>query len=536
MTCHRRGHDRRFSGVLLTLLLAGPLFAPVHGAEVDAGSVEWLSAQALQTRLDTDAGGELPLNQRALVQWNLLRNPDVLVGREATEIAAQQLRADRGVWQPQVFVELERTSSQRRNSSERSDLPVLEDRETRGEVGVRMQVATGAELSLSYDVRDRFSTASSADDPEGIDDAVGRLRFEVRQPLLQGIGARAIRSGIAQTERQLDIAREELRQQALSSSFEILNLYWQLHRVERVAAISAESRAHARSVLDDTRRLVAAGRLPETAEEEAEALVLLRDAEAMSIEQERREVMAGLRTRLNLAVDGGDDWSFRAVERPRLSAPDLPTAFEPYFSDVLAQWPNHHIALQRLKMAEEALRIAHNERLPTLDLVMHYGQQSRDFDSSLTETFREARRDDFPEWGVAVEFSMPLGPNQTARARQDMARSQIVQSSIDAESVRVQLGNQLRQRIDQVRSAHAEALQHQQHVAVMQRLLESEQRAFERGSATVQSLIDREDRLNQSLLRLIDAEVRFELAKLALSLSDGSLLAMSGTVLIGAAP
>ncbi|MRH79115.1 hypothetical protein GH984_10435 [Spiribacter sp. C176] len=499
-----------------SVVLAAPIAFGNNAAQLDA--------EALERALRAEHGGALAFDPSTAVQWALLRNTDVLIAAEDIEIGEQRVEAEKGGWQPEFFANVERSETERKNSLDRPDRPVLIDETSYGEFGIRSLVGTGAEITLSYEASDRFSNASSGDDPDGFDDVIANVRFEIRQPLLRGRGAVGIKGAVQQAKHQLDIAHQQMQRRLLDSSFNVLRTYWQMYRAQRTAALTSGSVANAEALLEDSRRLVLAGRLPQSAIDDAESGLLVRQAELAAASQQVSQSQAEMRRLLDVDPVEYGDWEFEAAAEPDIGPINPPEDFSAYVAQVLDIWPSYQIANKQVAIGYESIKMVQDDRRSSLDLILSYGQNARSFENSLSDAFDESFESEYPEWVAGIEWSTKLGGSRRGRAEEAVARAQVRQSQLEAKAIRGEVGNQLMNRLNQVSTTYQELQSHNDNVMILNQLLQRERTAFERGESSVRAVLGREDALNIARLRAIDAEVRYELAKSSLRLSDGTLL------------
>lgn len=503
--------------VLITAALMSVAPIKVHGMDV-AG---------LESYLQSGVKGEVRLDQESLVQWVLLRNPSVLISREQLDVANWQLESEEAAYQAELYLTIGR-SSDRRLSGVDSDPPVIQDRETLLDTGIRKILPTGAEVTLGYETRGRVNTAPSVTDPEGIDDAIGNLKLELRQPLLRGFNAAQIKGRIAQSGHEIEIAKQRIRQQLLTSSFDALNLYWQLYSSDQAVTNTGKALENTRKLIMDTERLVKAGRLPETALLEARTVLLSREVEHESAKLQQMRVHSALRVLLNLEYGEGEGIIFSTDSSPDGKRWTRPGDMDSYLNDVIAIWPNYVMAQERISVGQQKLEMMRDESKPQLDLLLSYGQSSRNFDANHSRVFQDSWREDYPSWNVALELTMPLGRNRSGQAQTAIARSELFQATMEADSARIQLSQEIRLRMDQLDAAWQELELYREQTKTLEELFSVEQKRFDSGTASVQDWLNRQTELTMGRLRLTDAEVRYELAKAALQLSDGSLLERMG--------
>lgn len=466
---------------------------------------------------------DILLTPEAFVHLALLRNPDVLLTAEQRAISEQQVVHHRGAYEAEFFANINASNRYTRNSDFAEEDETIE-RNRRIELGVRKLLRSGAEISFDYEGVDRFNNTLSTMDPDGLDDSLGGLNLLIRQPLLQGRGSLQVEKRIEQAQVQLLIAKQEIEQQILTKTFEALSHYWRLYRDERLVRLSHESYEYANRILEDTQRLVDVGRMPETALIEARSILLLRESQLSQAIHSYNRTLSAIQTFLNLSALDGQSFSFITHLPLSRSKLPLPNDFNRYFDEVLSVWPNYQIVKNRIDIEEKNLVMAKDELKPSLDLVMSYGHSSRRFDKNYERSFEDALASHYPNWSVGLEFSMPISGNQRAKSKQAIAHSRIKQSQIQADAARVDLANQLHIRFDQVDKAFDELDMHIKNTQMLKSLLDIENARYESGLSRLMDVIEREDKLNMGVVREVNAQISYELAKVSIQLYDGSLL------------
>lgn len=482
---------------------------------------------SLEAQLQSEFEGELRLLPDTLVQWAILRNPRVQISEETIEITRWQGQSEAAAFQPEFYINLGRSNDKRQSGLD-AEPAIIEDSETMLDAGVRKLLPTGAEVTIGYETRERENTAPSTTDPIGIDDTIGNVKLQIRQPLLRGFAAKQIHGRLIQNEHEIQVARHNLRQQLLSTAFDSLNLYWQLYRVEKGINSTAQALENAQKLLSDTEGQVSAGRLPDGALLEARSGVITRELDYEKAIQRHNQVISSIRKLLNIQRNEADGIQFVTAVTPENHPWSHPIDFNEYLDSVLNVWPNYRIAQERIAQSKQTLLMMRDESLPKLDLVLEYGQSSRDFESRYNRAFNDALNNDFPNWSVRAELTMPLGKNQAGRAKTAIARMEMQQANLQANLVRTELSEELRLRQTEVDAAWRELLQIRDYVDFQAKLMTNERSRFDAGLSSVRDLLAVQMAFTMAELRLADAEHNYELSKLTMQLSDGSLLEEMG--------
>jgi outer membrane protein TolC len=227
---------------------------------------------------------------------------------------------------------------------------------------------------------------------------------------------------------------------------------------------------------------------------------------------------------LNLGADAPAEASF---------IPQLPTPVAPITRDDVSlrlekarsSWPVLQVALLRRQQESIRLQFARNQALPDVSLELGFNHNSlRD---QLKHTWKDSFSNKHPGWFAAISLDMPLN-NQRGDSRQAAQTVRVEQADAEVQAAERSLSNDLLTRFQQLQSTLSEARLQGDDVRAREALLVADQAQYQLGRARIRQVLEREDSLNESRLRLLDSEVRVELARLALMLADGSLLEQYG--------
>lgn len=461
-----------------------------------------------------------------IVHRVVMQNPESVKAALQREVTASLVRAERALYDPVL------TSRVR---SEYSDLPwsaedphpasdifnpdASKERTTErravAEAGVSMKMPTGGKLDVMYRLQKRRVITSG-----NIDEYRGAVSIAIKQPLLRGLGRAMTEADlrVAELEQRIDVLRYE--EQVLKTAGESVNAYWQLYRAEQGAKMRREALESSRQAFADVERRVKAGWAPATDLMEAEIAASSRDADLARAERLVEETLASLRTLLNRGAEAADSVRFRAVAAPRMEiAPD--DALEQRMQTAFSTWPRLRVAGLRVEQERIRAAVASDQTLPDLRLEVGYNRNSLDRDSR--RTIDRSWDKEFSGWYSGLEMEMPLG-NRRADSRLQAQLLKVNQGLVEFEGVRSALRNDVSNRWQQMLSAQREVVLLEKEVNLRERLLQVEREQYRIGRVRLSRVIEREDELTQSRQSLIDSSTRFELARLALDVADGSLL------------
>lgn len=468
------------------------------------------------------------LTPKLLMQMLVTRSPEVRYSRAQIEVAWELSKAEAALYETVLFAsgkrdagERQRTVEERISSIATSRLNTLDEQNTTAEVGYRQRLYSGADLSLSYRLRERRNNiigSAGATDTE----YDGAVVVNLRQPLFKGAGQEIIETDLRVSRLEHRIATLQYRQQLLKTGNDALAVYWQLYRAHEVRRIRQLALDYARQVQADTRARIDAGKLASSNGIEAQAAVLLREVEQIRAVQGVREAESRLSTVLNIATIESSGITLTLPDAgPDFSALKLDTAARRY-QDALARWPALNIARLRAEQANLRLAYARNQSLPTLDFVVSRTNTGLANDHTLARDLTE--RGQYPGWSMGLNLEIPLEGNQRARSQARAQDARTRQADIEVDSIRTALGNDVRTRFEQVRTGQDEVTRMQGDVDLRGELLRIEKVRYDSGMSPLAQLLQREAELSESRQRLVESRARLGQANDALLFADGSLL------------
>lgn len=487
------------------------------------------AAPAVEPAAQTPATlrGVVTLDPRLLLQLVVSRSAEIEYSKMQIEVSGQLSKAEAALYELVFYTALrkdggprQRTVEERITSPSTSKLTVLHEQVTSAESGVKWRLPTGADMSASYRMRQRsnniIASASTSDTEYD-----GALIMSFKQPLLKGFGRAVTETDMRVAADEQEIALWQYRQQMMKTCNDALGVYWQLYRAIEVKKIRDQALDYGRQVAVDTAARIRAGKLPSSNMIEAQAAVLLREVEQIRAEQGVREAESRLQTLL--AISGLADSGLQLVVRDdiRFDRIDVGTAAERY-RRALDTWPALRIARLRAEQAGFRLNYAANQTLPSLDLVLMRTN------TGLSTSAREARQltDDakYREWSIGLNFEMPLGGGQKARAHYNAQEARVRQAQIEVDAIHTALGNDIRSKWEQAIGGRDEASRMGEDVTLRSEILRIEKVRYDSGLTLLSQLLQREAELSESRLRLLESNARLGQANDALLFADGTLL------------
>ena len=471
------------------------------------------------------------LRPDAFLRLLIARNIEIQYSQLNTDVTRYLREGEAALYEPTAFMGLrtegrnrQRTPDERLQNTFTAGTAILDEKVRNDEFGVRGKLPTGAEVSVSYKASSKTNnlvaqTSNAAFDTE----YTSLLNLTLKQPLLRNAGRSITETDRRVAELEHQVALHQLIQQTMKSSIDGLTLYWQLYRAQETFKLRQEALSSTESLLADANARIAAGRMPASAVLELRGVALNREAELARSLQALREAQSKLSTALNLA------WSETQTSstEPQLRAPETSLAADtPALDDMLNVWPPYQIALLRQRQAQTRFNFALNQGLPLVDLVMSYGGTG--FNNSPKEARSTAIDGTYPDWYLGINFEIPLGGNQKAQNQFLAQNARLAQSELEIEAIRNSFSNDMLVRRGDLMNALGVFDLSKKEIKLRQSIFENERQRVQIGSGSLSNLIQKQVDVIESRQRMLENQVRFEVAMAIWQYTRGSLLTDHG--------
>ncbi|UCF14398.1 MAG: TolC family protein, partial [Phycisphaerales bacterium] len=176
-----------------------------------------------------------------------------------------------------------------------------------------------------------------------------------------------------------------------------------------------------------------------------------------------------------------------------------------------------------LSLAIDELNIesARNATLP--DLTFDYTFGTRTESGTIARAFGNLANSSFPSHSIGLSASIPLG-NEVAKARLHRARLQRLQGLITREQLQQRIRQEVREAVNDLRQNWRRILAAAQNLTAAYNDYEVEQSQFQIGRSTSTEVLRKAGALGDAQLRKIRAFVQYEIAKVNLARTTGTLL------------
>jgi outer membrane protein TolC len=445
-------------------------------------------------------------------------------------IAKERIAFEEGVYETELFSNLSYDDSQLQRSAgdkfasslgSQNKQELLESNANLT-FGLRRLIGTGGEVTLTHSTSKKNNNIIPASiDPSDRDsEYTTAVNLEFTQPLLKGFGGIATGTRIKRAKIEDEIEDAQYRQEMLKVVFEATSYYWQLYKISGFISVREAALINAKKSLKDMERKVSLGKGTKNLVLDAKSQVLKRKIAFDSARQARNEITNKISTLINVNPNNLNELVFDLHSKPDTRKFELTVPFEEYFNQILVDWPNYQIVDFNISIQDQEIKLADNELKPNLDLKVGYKFNDLDDEYNGFDSYDN----EHPSWYIGLNFSMPIGGNDRNNAKKVIAKLKRDQHREDLNAVKIGLQNDLKAKLFQVQTTYQEMMSLTENVVLLEELSTEENKKFGLGYGELIDVYDREDDLNLEKQRLIDGQVKYEIAKASLALADGTLL------------
>jgi outer membrane protein TolC len=466
------------------------------------------------------AEGPLDLAIEQATMLVLKNNRDLHVHELNPVIAGTFVQIERGVYDPEVFAELEyreeRTSETSRSTGTQFS---VEGSDTSIVTGIRQDFPTGTTIEATVEQERSISNRS----PEQQE---ARLGLSVTQSLLQGFGPAVNLARVQQAELGTVASMYELRGFTEALLAETEKAYWNLVLAKKEIEIFEQSLSVAQQQRNEVELRIEVGILPEIEAAAARAEVARREQaliNAHSLLEERRLRLLRL---INLPPDGRLDRPINATSSPDLN-PESITDLTDRIRLAEKMRPDLNEARLRLRQNRLETIVTRNGLLPRLDLFITLGQTG--FADTFSDSFSKLD-DDTYDFTVGIQLSHFLG-NRAAEGHDLAARASRRQSIEAVDNLQQLVRLDVRLAVNEVERARKQISASRATRLLQEETLQAEKERFDVGASTALLVAQAQRDLLASLIAEVEAVVSYRTALVNLYLAEGSLLERRGVVL-----
>jgi len=388
------------------------------------------------------------------------------------------------------------------------------------ETGVESLLPTGATVTLAQDwTYLKSNSMFFTPNPQ----YVSGLGLTVRQPLLRGAGVKVTKSPIVLARLDETISLAEFKVQVMNTLLEVERAYWQLVMAQTRVGALGDALAAARENQRIARRRFEEGKGKRVILSLADSAVTNREADLVAA----RLVLTRTSDRLKRLINDRDlpieePLVLEASDRP-MTTP-IPVGREMLQASMLTAM-NSRPEMQQVDAALEQAgireRVAHNQRLPQLDLAGAYTVTGLDpdVDGAVDEEFET----NFFEWIVGLELRVPIG-NRARVAAHERSRLERAQTLAQHEETRQAILLDVIAAVRNLAAAEEAILATRAAREAAEQTLHDQQANVAAGAALAKDLLEAQRDLANAVVREMDAMTAYMVSLANLERAKGTLL------------
>lgn len=460
------------------------------------------------------------------LQENLgLRIEKIEVARSEEAVIVEEAQFDT-LFFAQTQVEEARTPFE----SALSNLSESKSEQYSGQIGLSHRVKSGLLSSLALDSFWQSDNDTSDDlDPR----YRTALTFSLTQPLLRNFGQETNTTELRIARNQLSQSDLKQRLQAQSLALQIELLACQLAGETKIVELQEEAVSLAKDLYSANKRRFDTGVIPVSEVQQAETELANRELSLSEADQVRELNFSELNRQLNHSLP------------PDFSAAGLyPFGAELFFSELPAEKQlfdlarEKNLTLQLAAIDTDTTVIEQtfyrNQLKPQLDLSLQAGinglsgkQRTPGLDSNYegnwTDSFSSATAVDGYQWGIGIEFSLPLG-NRVAKAKLNRAKLQHKQSLYQQRDLEADLLRSLQQQNINLKRAFEQVKIAERFEQLAKVSLQQEERRLDEGLSDTFRIINFQVNMINAKIGRINAMVQYFSSAAQMNFTRGIIL------------
>jgi outer membrane protein len=482
---------------------------------------EWQPRAKNEHRFEMPAGNTLELSVEQAILFSLQNNQDLHVRQLTPVIAGTFEKIERGVFDPELFADLEYTSEEISDISRADGNDSYEIEGHAAVAGLRQQLPYGTMVEASI-AQNRGGSNRSDQDQKA------RLGLSITQSLLRGLGPAVNLVQVRQAELNTAATIYELRGVTEALLADTENAYWNYVLARQKIDIFERSLAIALQQLDEIRQRIEVGILPQIEEAAAHAETARREQALIDARSNLQETRLRLLKLINPRESRQLDIQLNATSEPLINAEpvtDLDDRLQ------LARRARPDLNEARLRLHQDRLEIimTRNGLLPRLDLFISLGKTG--YGESFADSFRNLGENSY-DFTAGIQLSRFLG-NRQAAARYLAARATWQQSSESVKNLEQIVELDVRLAVNEVERSRQQITATRATRLLQEETLQAEKERFDVGSSTALLVAQAQRDLLASSIDEVEAVVNYRQALVALYLVEGSLLERRGVRLAG---
>jgi len=488
-------------------------------------------AEGLQ---DHVVNGKLVLSLDDSIRLALANNTDVRIDRSRLDFAVNSLHRSYSPFDPAASTSFadSRAKSPAINQTQGAAIPDTLSQTTT--FGYIQNFQTGTNFQTSFS-NSKLSTNSSLSllNPS----LSSNVQFTVTQPLLRNFGLFPNRAPILIAQRNLKQARSSFTAQVNNIILQIVADYWSVVLARENLNVQQQSLDEAQKSYDHDKKALGLGALPPLDIYRSESQVASRRVGVIHAEYTLKRASDQFRTDIGADLDP-------AIRSLDLDLPDQPVPVgELPVADItsalaaaLANRPEVEAVRQQLASDDLAVRLAHNNLKPDLELSAFYSGNGVAGDqpnpnpppaflgrTGIVDSLGQAFRFTYPTYGASLTLNLPIRRHGAEANLADALvshRQDQYQERKTKQNITLEVTNAVHSLEEAKLSMEAAKVA----ADLARDTLHADERKYELGAEPVFFVLDAQTQLAQAELNLIQAQVNFQLAVAQLDHATGELL------------
>ncbi|MBK8976825.1 MAG: TolC family protein [Planctomycetes bacterium] len=468
-------------------------------------------------------GGDREVRRLTLedaLRYGRVHNLSLLAESLTPEQLGEDVRIRDAFFEPELFGSASYTDSQSppRNAFQ----PAIQRKTLSGDIGLRQRLSTGALYELTFTpLRVRQTSSLAGAFPE--EQYSAEFAARITQPLLRGGWGASNLADLRVAEASLTSGQSRFERTVQDTLIQIVQAYWELVFAREDYRVTVQALDLAREQLRITNERIRVRELAERDRVFDEADVARRQEALIRAENAILQREDELR---NLMLDDSDGRLWMLNLQPtspiegEFAAPELD--WREASRGALRLRPDLVALRADVRQAEIAYERAAQDVLPQLDLVGSY--TSDGVRENFDDAFGDAAGIEFPDWSVALQFSVPIG-NTAARAARERAALGLEQARRRLYAAELDVTREVRTALRDLTTAAQAIAASRESVRLAETQLDTERERLRVGRGTIFEVQQRNQELLDARQQLLRNQIDFRVNESRLRYVQGILQA-----------
>lgn len=475
---------------------------------------------------DHVANGKLVLTLDDSIRLALANNTDIRIDHSQIDFAQDNLGRSHSPFDPLATSSFSDTRVQSLPTSTLQGAPLVSSLTQTTQMAYQEVFQTGTNFQTAFSAN-KFSSNSSFSvvNPS----LATTLQFTVTQPLLRNFGFFPNRAPIFIAQNNLRQARANFAAEVNTVILQVVMDYWNVVLARENLGVQRKSLDEAQQSYDHDKKALSLGALPPLDIYRSESQVALRRVGLIQAEYALKQAADTLRRDIGADLDPNVraldlDLTDQPAPAGELANTDIATAL----ARALANRPEFEAAREQLASDELAIRLAHNNLKPDLELSGFYwgnglNSSAAGVDIGLTGSLNQSFLFTYPTYGASLSLSLPVRRHAAqaglADALVSRSRDQY-QQRLTNQSISLEVTNAVHSLEQAKLSMEAARIA----TDLARDTLHADERKYELGAETVFFVLDAQNQLAQAEQGRIQAQVSYQFAVAQVDHATGDLL------------